>query len=154
MRDEICLRFSSVGRLSFDNILLTLLVKLYSLNMYLMALCWIISILFMYFFCQGSHTEAAYSTKGRTYVLYADSFSLGLLVWMLRLMNFNELLVFIVIWLMCFAHDKSREILTPKYHILQTNPRHREEKPQNSYLSSDTAYALTSIFGRHCASGL
>ena len=43
----------------------------------------------MYFFCQGSHTEAAYSTKGRTYVLYADSFSLGLLVWMLRLMNFN-----------------------------------------------------------------
>ena len=80
-----------------------------------MALCWIISILFMYFFCQGSHTEAAYSTKGRTYVLYADSFSLGLLVWMLRLMNFSELLVFIVIWLMCFAHDKSREILTPKY---------------------------------------
>ena len=37
--------------------------------------------------------------------------SLGLLVWMLRLMNFNELLVFIVIWLMCFAHDKSHEIL-------------------------------------------
>ena len=71
-----------------------------------MALCWIISILFMYFFCQGPHTEAAYSTKGQTYVLYADSFSLGLLVWMLRLMNFNELLVFIVIWLMCFAHDK------------------------------------------------
>ena len=69
----------------------------------------------MYFFCQGSHTEAAYSTKGWTYVLYADSFSLGLLVWMLRLMNFNELLVFIVIWLMCFTHDKSREILIPKY---------------------------------------
>ena len=34
---------------------------------------------------------------------------------MLRLMNFNELLVFIVIRLMCFTHDKSREILTPKY---------------------------------------
>ena len=83
--------------------------------MYLMALCWIISILFMYFFCLGSHTEAVYSTKGGTYVLYADSFSLGLLVWIVRLMNFNELLVFIVIWLMCFAHDKSREILTPKY---------------------------------------
>ena len=55
--------------------------------MYLTALCWIILILFMYFFCQGSHTEAAYSTKGQTYVLYADSFSLGLLVWMLRLTN-------------------------------------------------------------------
>ena len=67
------------------------------------------------FFLPGSHTEAAYSTKGRTYVFYADSFSLGLLVWMLRLMNFIELLVFIVIWLMCFAQDKSREILTPKY---------------------------------------
>ena len=67
------------------------------------------------FFCQGSHTEAAYSTKGRSYVLYADSFSLGLLVWMLRLINFNELLVFIVIWLICFDHDKSREILSPKY---------------------------------------
>ena len=49
----------------------------------------LVSILFMYFFCQGSHTEAAYSTKGRTYVLYADSFSLGLLVWMLRLMNLS-----------------------------------------------------------------
>ena len=70
---------------------------------------------YVFFFCQESHTEAEYSTKGRPYVLYADFFSLGLLVWMLRLMNFNELLVFIVIWLMCFAHDKSREILTPKY---------------------------------------
>ena len=30
-------------------------------------------------------------------------------------MKFNELFVFVVIWSMCFPHDKSREILTPKY---------------------------------------
>ena len=69
----------------------------------------------MYLSCQGSHTEAAYSTRGRKYVVYADSFSLGLFVWILCLMKFSELLVFIVIWLMCLAHDKSRDILTPKY---------------------------------------
>ena len=42
---------------------------------------------------------------------------LTLLVCVLRLMKFrpNELLVFIVIWLMCLAHDNSRAILTPKY---------------------------------------
>ena len=66
------------------------------------------------FFCHGSHTEAAYSNMRQTYVFYADSFSLGLLVWMLRLMNFNELLVFMVIWLMSFVHDKPREILIPQ----------------------------------------
>ena len=50
--------------------------------MYLTALCWIILILFMYFFCQGPHIQP----RDR-HVLYADSFSLGLLVWMLRLTN-------------------------------------------------------------------
>ena len=60
------------------------------------------------FFCHGSHTEAAYSTMRPTYVFFADSFSLGLLVWMLRLMNSNELLVFMVIRLMCSVHNKPR----------------------------------------------
>ena len=45
----------------------------------------------MYFFLPG----VPYRDRIFNYVLYADSFSLGLLVWMLRLMNFNELLVFI-----------------------------------------------------------
>ena len=66
----------------------------------------------MYLFCHGSYTEAAYSTKGRTKVLYADSFNLALLVGMLRLMKFSELLfVFVVIWLTYLPHDKS----APKY---------------------------------------
>ena len=34
---------------------------------------------------------------------------------MLRLMKFSELFVFVVIWSMCLPHDKSREILIPKY---------------------------------------
>ena len=70
---------------------------------------------YVFFLPRVPCTEAAYSTMGQTYVLYADSFSLGLLVWIVRLMNFNELLVFIVIWFMCFTHDKSHEILNPKY---------------------------------------
>ena len=39
-------------------------------------------------------------------------YSLVLLVWMLRLMNFNELLVSWGFWLMRYAHGMSREILT------------------------------------------
>ena len=35
------------------------------MNMYLVALCWIISILFIDLFCHGSYIEAAYSTKFR-----------------------------------------------------------------------------------------
>ena len=34
---------------------------------------------------------------------------------MLRFMKFSELFVFVVIWSMCLPHDKSREILIPKY---------------------------------------
>ena len=47
--------------------------------------------------------------------LYADSFSLGLLVWILRFIMFRELLAFIVILLMCLLHDKSLVIVTPRY---------------------------------------
>ena len=54
---------------------------------HLAALLWIISILLMFSFVWGDQTGEAYSTWGRTKVLYASSFTFGLLVFTLRLTN-------------------------------------------------------------------
>ena len=82
-------------------------------------------------------------------VVFPDHTHLLLLVWMLCLMNFNDLLVFIVIWLMCFAHNKvirlqRSGIDTIKYHTWpripmgkwQTHRRHHKREPRGQPLPS------------------
>ena len=59
--------------------------------------------------------DAEYSRRGLTYVLKADSLIFLLCVWMFLLINFRVLLPLVVSWLMCSVHDKSSEILTPRY---------------------------------------
>ena len=59
--------------------------------------------------------DAEYSRRGLTYVLKADSLIFLLCVWMFLLTNFRVLLPIVVSWLMCLVHDKSSEILTPRY---------------------------------------
>ena len=129
------LRCSNVSHPRLSSMEVTLEVGEKSFMVHLAARRWTISSLVVKSFEWGSHALAAYSSCGRTMVLYV----VALIVLMLRLMSPNDLLALLTTLSTCVFHLRSEAMLTPRYLAWSTTSR---MCPCSEYLAGIGCLAL------------
>ena len=113
------LRDSSVSQSRDCSMAVTLLYLLYVLYTYRAALRCTLSIQALSLASQGDHTEAAYSTCGRTSDLYALSRT-SLVDFRFRLRTFRVLVAFAATCLQWTSHLRLDWMVTPRYFVWGT----------------------------------
>ena len=107
---------SSVSQSRDCSMAVTLLYLLYVLYTYRAALLCTLSIQALSLASQGDHTEAAYSTCGRTSDLYALSRT-SLVDFRFRLRTFRVLVAFAATCLQWTSHLRLDWMVTPRYFV-------------------------------------